>query len=131
MSSNGKSPKAVFDFSGVSRDWSQQFLMTAHRAARAQNTLERPLRPNATDDQIQAFYDAREQALDAIGTLMDQQLDLVRQVLKDVPREWLISGAPDELDWSVAKSYDWIQDGRYTEILQMIQSGEARAKAKN
>lgn len=129
--SNGKALKATFDFSNVSRDWSQQFLKTAQQAARAQNTLERPLRTNATEDQIQAFYDARDLALDTIGLLADQQLELVRQVLKDVPADWLIGGAPDELDWSNAESYQWIQDTHYTEILRMIQSGEARAKAKN
>lgn len=131
MSSNGKTPKPVFDFSGVSRQWSQSFMVTMQSAARAQLALERPLRPGLDDDAIQAYFDAKDAALDKIGELSDQQLELVIQVLKTVPREWLIEGAPEDLDWSNKTSYDWIQDDRYTEILQLVQSGEARKLAKN
>lgn len=128
---NAKSPKPKFDFSCAPRDWSQTFFKTAHKAAKAQVALERPLHPDSTADQIQAYYDAKDAALDTIAGISDEQLDLVRQVLKAVPDEWLIPGAPADLDWSEVASYSWIQDDRYTEILQMIQSGEARKQAKN
>jgi len=129
MSENGSTP--TFDFSGVSREWSQQFFKLAQIATRAQITLQRPLRPDATPEQIEAFYDKQDKALDIIGELSDQQLALIAQVLKEVPEDWLISGAPGGLDWSDKASYQWIQDDHYAEILQMVQSGEARKKAKN
>lgn len=126
-----KSPKPTFDFSNVSREWSQSFFKSAQKAAKAQIALQRPLRTGATDEQVQAYYDAQDAALDEIGKISDEQLALVQQVLTGVPSEWLIAGAPDDLDWSKSESYQWIQDDRYTEILRLIQSGEARTKAKN
>lgn len=131
MSSNGKKIAPVFDFSGVSRQWSMEFTKTAQTAAKAQLTLQRPIPKGATDEQIQAYYDRQDAALDSIGGIAEEQLRLVSKVLKSVPREWLIEGAPDELDWNNSDSYNWIQDQYYTEILQMIQSGEARKTAKN
>jgi hypothetical protein len=131
MSSNGKAPKPVFDFSGVSRQWSLSFMKSAQAAARAQLTLQRPIRAGMSEDAIQAYYDAQDAALDKISELSDEQLDLIVQVLKDVPREWLIAGAPDDLDWGNKEHYDWIQDERYTELLNMVMSGEARKLAKN
>ena len=52
------------------------------------------------------------------------------QVLVDVPREWLIKDAPEELDWCKVESYDYIQEPRYGEILGLLQTGEARTLAK-
>ncbi len=131
MTNNSKTPKPIFDFSGVSREWSQSFFKTAKTAAKAQIALTRPLHPDASPDAVQAYYDAQEQAIETIGNVSEEQLQLIKQVLKDVPKEWLIVGAPENIDWCQNESYDWIQDDHYTEILLMIQSGEARKTAKN
>lgn len=131
MSTNGKKIAPTFDFTGVSRQWSMAFMKSVQAATKAQLTLQRPIRQGATDEQIQAYFDAQEAAVDLLPRLIEEQLDLIVQVLKDVPREWLIDGAPEVLDWTQKPSYDWIQDERYSEILQMVQSGEARKQAKN
>lgn len=131
MSDKVKAPKPVFDFKRVSRQWSLSFMKTAQAAAKAQLTIQRPIRPGMSEDAIQAQFDAQEAALDKISVFSEEQLDLIVQVLIEVPREWLIDGAPDVLDWSNKEHYDWIQDERYTEILNMVMSGEARKLAKN
>jgi hypothetical protein len=41
-----------------------------------------------------------------------------------------VEGAPDSLDWHDVESLDWVQAGKFDELLQMV--GAARqASAKN
>lgn len=118
-------PKPTFDFTKVSRQWSKAMSASIQKATRAQLTLMRPA-PTGNSDAIQAHYNAQSEALDIVENISDEQAALVAQVLTNVPREWLIEGAPEALDWSNIDSFDWIQEPCYGEILNMIQSGEAR-----
>lgn len=122
-------PQPTFDFSRVSRKWNQAFVASISKATRAQTAMLRPLPGDADEDATQRHYDRVEQAINDLEALMEEQAALIAQVLVDVPREWLIEGAPDGLDWGQTASLDWIQSGRYSEILEMVQSGEARRQA--
>lgn len=128
--SNGAMPR--FDFSRVSRRWNKQFSASIGKVTKAQIAMTRPLPAGADDAAIQAHYDRMEAAVDTIETVADEQARLVCEVLVDVPREWLIEGAPKALDWSEPESLDWVRSDKYQEILFMIQTGEAaRQAAKN
>jgi hypothetical protein len=124
-------PKPTFDFTKVSRRWSQAMAASIQRATKAQIVLTRPPPKTEDDKAIQAHFDAQEKALDVYAELADEQAGLIAQVLVDVPREWLIPGAPEELNWGDAASFDYIQEQKYSQILALIQSGEARTLAKN
>ena len=130
MSDNGAKP--VFDFSRVSRRWNKQFSKSIAKVTRAQITMTRPLPAGADDAAVQAHYDRMEAAIDALETVADEQAALVCEVLVDVPVGWLITGAPDGLDWDDPASLDWVRADKYQEILMQIQTGEAaRQAAKN
>lgn len=130
MSDNGVRP--VFDFSRVSRKWNKQFSASIATVTKAQIAMQRPLPAGATDEQIQAHYDRMDAAVDSLQTVADEQARLVCEVLLDVPREWLIEGAPAGLNWDDPESLDWVRSDKYQEILVMIQTGEAaRQAAKN
>lgn len=117
--------KPTFDFTKVSRQWSKAMSASIQKATRAQLTLQRPA-PTGDAAAIQAHVDNQLAAIDVIENISDEQAELVAQVLKDVPREWLIEGAPDALDFSRIASFDWIQEARYGEILELLTTGEAR-----
>jgi len=129
--------KPTFDFSRVSRKWHKDFLASTSKATRATMAIQRPMKPNATPDEIQAHYDRVEQALVDLQQLSDEQAALVAQVLASVPVEWLIEGAPQSLDWHNPDSLDWVQADRYEAILMQLQTRqssereEARRNAKN
>ncbi len=124
-------PKPTFDFTKVSRQWSKSFSESVQKATKVQIALERP-KPQTTDyTTLQIYYDTLDKAADESTLAADEQAKLIAQVLIDVPREWLLATAPDVIDWSDEKNLDFIQEPRYVEILQMIQSGEARTIAKN
>ncbi len=139
--------KPTFDFSKVSRQWSKAFSKSIMNATRAQIILNQPFPqlyiPKGTNkdaaqlirqqfqSDAQKLRVEQDEAVQIIEELGDEQAELVAQVLRFVPGEWLIEGAPAVLDWGEIESFDWIQEDRYAEILEMIQSGEARILAKN
>lgn len=91
---------------------------------RAQMTIAKPIPANPAA--VDAHYKAVDEALDFLNELSDKQAELVAQVLVDVPREWLIAGSPELIDWSDFRSLDFVQEPRYADILEFIRSGEAR-----
>lgn len=121
-----------FDFSRVGRGWNREFFRTITRAGRAQLALQRQLKPDATMDEINAYIESQDAALVELDAISDEQAVLLAQVLADVPQEWLIEGAPDDLDWSDVGSLDFIQTDRYGEILERLRTRDvARDDAKN
>lgn len=152
-----KGERATFDFSHVGRTWSTEFRDSMTRGSRAQELLNREflVRPpraidaDADDDEVeayekavqayadaeQAYYDRREEAVQTMATLPDEQAKLIVQVLASVPREWLRQDAPEQLDWSDVANLDYITPPGYGKILEMIMTGDAmnsvRESAKN
>lgn len=124
--------KVKFDFTRVGRSWSRDFLKSLATASRAQLALQRLPSADATDDEIDALWDKQEQALADLEQLSDVQAGLLCQVLVDVPNEWLIEGAPDNIDWGQVDSLDWIQADRYTQIFEILRTRNvARDDSKN
>lgn len=119
MSENGKrQPK--FDFSRVSRQWNRDFARSMTQAARAQLIMQRQPNDDMDDEEFNALLDRQEQAISDLEKMADKQAELLTQVLVDVPREWLLPGAPEEPDWRQISSLDYIQSERYAEILLML-----------
>lgn len=129
MNENGNKPE--FDFTKVSRQWNVAFGKSLANAGKAQTIISRPVSPKADDDQVQAYYDRVEQAWADLENLANEQAALIAQVLVSVPREWLLTNAPDEIDWSKSENFDYIQSPKYAEILEMLRNGEAQKSAKN
>lgn len=130
--------EATFDFSKVGRKWQIEWADSAEAATRASLTIDRPMRKQRKEESdgdyseaVQAYYDDKAAALSELRRLGDVQAALIPQVLVDVPREWLLSDAPEAIDWSKVESLDYIQVAHYGEIVEQVRSGEAMRKAKN
>jgi len=133
-----KKSSVTFDFSKVNRQWQDQFAETADKVSQIIVMADRPLRrqrpgedDQVYDDYVQSVYDAKEHMGAAIREQGKIQACLMAQVLKAVPREWLLADAPEIIDWSNPENLDYIQVAYYADILEQVRSGEAMKKAKN
>jgi hypothetical protein len=68
-------------------------------------------------EQINAEYEAK---LDAEA---DVQAELISRILKSVPKSWLVTDAPNEIDWSDPANFDYIQSHRYGDLLRIVSEG--------
>lgn len=110
--------KPVFDFSNTTRKWSKAFTASTYKVTRAQAKLVK-------QEDVEA-------ALALLDEAADEQEALIAEVLVSVPREWLATSAPDEIDWHDPKSLDWVRPDYYGELLAILQSGDTgKSAAKN
>jgi hypothetical protein len=59
---------------------------------------------------------------------------MISRILKTVPKAWLTTDAPAEIDWSNPDNLDYIQVDRYAQLLQLIGQNRhylASGEAKN
>jgi len=119
-----------FNFSRVSRRWAKRFSRVQIEMAQRALIIGADARPDLTQAEQQTLNQGRIEAADRIFQLEDERDALLCEVLEYVPGEWLVEGAPDNLDWHDVESLDWVQAGKFDELLQMV--GSARqASAKN
>jgi len=119
-----------FDFSRVSRRWAKRFSRVQIEMAQRALIIGADARPDLTPAEQQKLNQGRIEAADRIFQLEDERDALLCEVLEHVPADWLVEGAPDSLDWHDVESLDWVQAGKFDELLQMV--GAARqASAKN
>lgn len=121
--------KPTFDFGRVSRQWNRQFGRTLLRATELTIEMQRPAPEKAAADEMNAHLDRMKAAMGQLESVATEQSELIAQVLVDVPREWLLKDAPEEIDWSVADNQDWLRADCYQKLLAMVQSGEAMQDA--
>ena len=119
-----------FNFSRVSRRWAKRFSRVQIEMAQRALIIGADARPDLTPAEQQTLNQGRIEAADRIFQLEDERDALLCEVLEYVPADWLVEGAPDSLDWHDVESLDWVQAGKFDELLQMV--GAARqASAKN
>lgn len=111
-SSNGASdnPTAVFDYTNYSRREQKQI-------ARRQILLQRMGEKLDRYDEWEND-EAFEAGLDEFERMSDESLEAVLKYVVSIPREWLVDGAPADLDWSKPESLDWLQTIRIQELLE-------------
>lgn len=138
MSAENSKLKATFDYSKVGRTWQNKFAETADNVAQIIVMADRPLRRQRPDegnqeydDYVDTFYEKKKRMGAEIRQQAEIQAAMVADVLRDVPREWLLPDAPESIDWSKPDNLDYIQAPYYAEILEQVRSGEAMKKAKN
>ena len=119
-----------FNFSRVSRRWAKRFSRVQIEMAQRALIIGADARPDLTPAEQQTLNQGRIEAAGRIFQLEDERDALLCEVLEYVPADWLVEGAPDNLDWHDVESLDWVQAGKFDELLQMV--GSARqASAKN
>lgn len=53
---------------------------------------------------------------------------LIGTVLVSVPAEWLVPGAPAEIDWTKQESFDWLQREAFDELTSWLVDSSAKKK---
>jgi hypothetical protein len=99
---NGHQP--IFDFSHYSHKQAKANELNGLRLVRLVNQARNP-DAFATEEEFEA---ALARVADLLA-LLEQQLSFV---LVDVPRAWLIEGAPADLDWSDPASQEWVREDK-------------------
>ena len=70
--------------------------------------------------------------LDEMDVFFEELDQLVVSFVEEVPREWLVPSAPDELDWDDPASMGWVHISRVMPLINaMINAGAPETVAKN
>lgn len=106
---------AVFDFSNKNRAWLLEVTRKETMSTRAQRKL----------DAMLADLDVADEDIDAqwavVHDLLAQRDKLVVQVVRDVPRSWLVTDAPKEIDWSKPESLNYLRADANTSFFEAMQ----------
>jgi hypothetical protein len=121
--------KPIFDFSKVSRVWAREWRSLVARAMKANTILASVPMPGLTGNEMVQVQLAKAEAMEDINTIEAERDRLVVQVLKSVPRGWLVDDAPQVIDWASVDSLDYLLESRYAELFDVM--NEARQEPKN
>lgn len=113
-SENGATP--TFDLSKVGYGWQKKYMRVNVRIVRNDTLIRNTSDESASEENRRTVQIARLEAMEELPELTDQRDALISQVLQDVPREWLIPGAPKSLNWSSVESLDYLQTGKLEAI---------------
>lgn len=108
MSDNGRTPdKPVFDYSNYSRREQKELTKLQ---LRIQRLSEQVSNAGQMDDDT---FEAKMGELDEMLATME---NIVSQRIVSLPRDWLVPGAPEAIDWQQPGALDWIRADRLTEL---------------
>ena len=80
-----KKPEIEFDFSNAGRKWRRKWMLKAGE------------------------MDAASDNMESLLALEDELLVMATEVIKSMPKEMLIAGAPDEIDWDNPESFEYVR----------------------
>lgn len=127
-----KEPMPTFDFTKVGRKFMKEWADLVNEATRYGKILS-GLMPEGNSrealEEFETLYQEYQAKIEACG---EAQVEMICQILKNVPKAWLVSSAPADIDWSDSASIDYIQADRWTQLMQIVGEGQAfRQSAKN
>lgn len=67
-------------------------------------------------DNYEGDPDGFEAEIAALEDAMNAMYAMVCEHLISVPRGWLVSNAPEKLDWSKPESLDWIRQDKFEDL---------------
>jgi hypothetical protein len=134
---NGASAGPVFDFSIISRFWGKAWNTLSKEATELQvAAMEAEGPPEDIEDEkarrkaMVKFGKSQSEILTRLEKIGADQEKLIAMVLDSVPREWLASDAPDEIDWRDPASLDWLLENKFPALVQALNE-ERQANLKN
>jgi hypothetical protein len=106
------------------RRWMKEWMSLTTRATElslhAQDIQDEVVAGNGgLDRKMQQEYVDITRELESITV---KQETLVKRVLVSVPDDWWHMGKPDDVDIDSDEALDWLADGRYEELLSIVQS---------
>lgn len=128
---NGRQAEGpVYDFDDISYGWSMDWAKANAKLVHLQTILAAQPRENLTADEQIMVMQAQDEALGEYETVLAERDRLVSEVLVEVPRDWLVSRAPETLDWSDPASLRWVKVSRFEQLVQGVALA-TRERAKN
>lgn len=106
----GGEPK--FDFSDVSYKESRKLTRLQHQL----EALQRRKDEGPLED--------LDDVLDEIEAVLDAQEEYICKLLVDVPRGWLVSSAPSEIDWSNRESLSYLRGDKWRALADALQEAQ-------
>jgi hypothetical protein len=123
-------PKPVFDFSQTSYKWLRQWSNVNNRIMQYSTLLTANENPDNTPDQQDELRRARLEAAAGFDGIIDERDALVVQALTDVPRDWLITGAPEGINWHDQASLDYLRADRIDDLVNALTEARSAAQKK-
>lgn len=124
----------VLDFSRVPRRrFMKQFSRLTNRVTKlhleiedrhdrlAAQETEAESAPPSRDDQRQVQQQIVAM-LDELDAIAEEQERLMRQIVASVPAEWMHEAAPDGMSLDDPEFFDWLADGRFQQLINIVQS---------
>lgn len=56
---------------------------------------------------------------------------IVAKAVEEIPREWLIPGAPEKLDWSSPDSYGYLQRDKMWKLIGIVSGSDPESASGN
>jgi hypothetical protein len=101
----------VCDFSSVSRRWGYRWSQIELDAPMLSEIVNSAAPEDATEEETHKIKVGQRDARQQLREMMDEQNRLMAQVLRDVPRAFLVADAPDVIDWSDGENIlDWVRE---------------------
>lgn len=104
----------VLDFSNISTRWKLE-------VQRANTAMERARkRLNAVADDISVPDEDVDAAWDALEETTRYATDMMCKAVVDVPRAWLVTDAPKQINWREAGAFQWVRADYETQLANAI-----------
>jgi hypothetical protein len=122
--------KPVFDFSQTSYKWLRQWSNVNNRIMQYSTLLTANENPANTPDEQDTLRRARLEAAAGFDDIITERDALLVQALTDVPREWLVTGAPDVIDWHDPASLDYLRADKIDPLVSALTEARSAAQKK-
>ncbi|MCZ7540507.1 MAG: hypothetical protein M5U29_11465 [Anaerolineae bacterium] len=117
------SDKPEFDFSGLSHRDSKALGRTQLRLQRLTAQLA---------DSVGLSDDEFEAKMDQLDELVTEAEEVISRILVSVPHDWLVPGAPDDLNWRDVTALEWLRSDKMTELREAaIEARDPQAVSGN
>lgn len=61
---------------------------------------------------------------DAMAEMFLEMRQMLSRVVEDMPRDWLVKSAPDDLDWNDPASFQWLKSSRMARLQELMAAPE-------
>lgn len=106
---NGGGTKPEFDFTRVGYGWAKKWSRVNARLNTLEAVVYAPEAEGLSAFDKKRLAIARAEYLGELPAATDERDTLFVEVLVSVPQEWLMPGAPTNLDWSDITSLEWLR----------------------
>jgi hypothetical protein len=127
-------PQPAFDFTKVGRGFMREWGASVERATRYAKVLMNLQPEGHSREDLEEFETLCDEYKAKFDAVADEQAEMISRILKSVPKSWLVTEVPAEIDWSNVDSLDYIQVDRYAQLMQIVGENRhylASGEAKN